>query len=210
MMSYLLSLHRFSQLVRGFSHEQEAHVTPPSSNSGSWCSAGETSSINKWTDAQNQHTDSQSFDSKRRDLGRGAPVRAKSTSSLLAPCQLHQSGFPESFTWKFLVITSFTLPDGKHAWVSIRVTLYFSQPQLTPLYNIRLSQHRALMNRDSLYSTAFFLFEFKSSSQVAACSIHQRGLRHHPLKAPFHSLKWSVLKLLEKEEEGNWLISLHK
>ena len=63
----------------------------------------------------------------------GAPVRAKSTSSLLAPCQLHQSGFPESFTWKFLVIASFTLPDGKHAWVFVGVTFSFSQPQLTPL-----------------------------------------------------------------------------
>lgn len=158
MISYLFSLHRFSQLVEGFSHEQEANVTPQFKQWQLVFGRGDeqTSSINKWTDVRYQHTDLQSLDWKRRGLRRGAPVGAKSTSSLLARCQLHQSDFPESFTWKFLVSTSFMLPDGKHAWVFIRVTLYFSQLQRASLYNIQLSQHRALMNRDSLYGTAFF------------------------------------------------------
>lgn len=94
---------------------------------------------------------------EREEVQVGAdPARGKSNSSLPAPRHLHQSSFPESFTWKLLVSTSFTLPDGKHAWVFIWVTLYFSQLQLAALYNFQLSQHRALMNRDCLYSMVFF------------------------------------------------------
>lgn len=155
---------------------------PPSSNSGSCCSGRgdeQANGINKWTDTHYQHTDSQSFDSKRRSLMQGGRFGSYESKVNLLITQPHQSSFPESFTWKFLVSTGFTLPDGKHAWVFIWLTLYFSQLWLASLYNTEPLW--ALMKCDSLYSTAFFLFEFKSSSQVAAWSIYQRGLRHCPL-----------------------------
>ena len=166
MMSYLLSLHRLIQLVKVFSPEREANVTHQ---------------LKQWQYQQMDRRVLSPFwhsviwctDRREKEEVGGGPVRPKSTSSLLDPRQWHQSSFPQSYSRKFLVSVSFALPDR------IKLGFHFGDFIYHPasLYNNQLSQHRTLMNQDSLYSMdSFFLFEFKSSSQVAAGSIFQRGL----------------------------------